>query len=127
MEFKGLELDFDIFDADTADAYEEAVKNAQAAASEKKVGESLGDTIRRQCQAVYDFFDDLFGDGFHKDLFGEKDNLMECIRTFREFNDKVADQKAPLDALMQELTADKQTATLPNRAARRAAARAVPS
>jgi len=127
MEFKGLELDFDIFDADTADAYEAAVKHAQAAASEKQEGESLGDTIRHQCQAVFDFFDDLFGDGFHKALFGERTNLMECIRTFRDFNDKVADQKASIDALMQEMAVDKQTATLPNRAARRAAARAVPS
>lgn len=123
MQFRDMDLDFDIFDADTADAYEEAVKNAQAAASGKKEGESLGDAIRRQCHAVFDFFDDLFGDGFHKELFGEKTNLMECISTFREFVKTVNAQKAELDTLMQEVAAD-NTAAAPNRAARRAAVRA---
>jgi len=119
MLFKDMELDFDIFDAETADAYEAAVKKTKAAAV-KKPGETLGDAIRRQCNAVFNFFDDLFGDGFHKDLFGEKTNLMECIGTFREFVKAVDAQKGALDALMQEVTAD-NTAAAPNRAARRAA------
>lgn len=121
MLFKDIELDFDIFDAETADAYEAAVKKARAAAV-KKPGETLGDAIRRQCNAVFDFFDDLFGDGFHKDLFGEKTNLMECIGTFRDFVKAVDAQKGALDALMQEVAAD-NAAAAPNRAARRAAAR----
>lgn len=123
MIFKDMELDFDIFDAETADAYEVAVKNARAtAAAAKKPGETLGDAIRRQCNAVFNFFDDLFGDGFHKDLFGGKTNLMECISTFQEFIKAVDAQKGALDALMDEVAAD--SAAAPNRAARRAAARA---
>lgn len=121
MLFKDIELDFDIFDAETADAYEEAVKKSRAAAASKP-GESLGNTIRRQCNAVFDFFDDLFGDGFHKELFGDKTNLMECVGTFRDFVQAVNAQKSALDALMQEVAAD-NAAAAPNRAARRAAAR----
>jgi hypothetical protein len=120
MLFKDMELDFDIFDAETADAYEAAVKKAQAAAV-KKQGETLGGAIRRQCKAVFTFFDDLFGADFHKDLFGEKTNLMECISTFRDFTKAVDEQKAALDTLMEEVAADKAA---PNRAARRAAAKA---
>lgn len=122
MIFKDMELDFDIFDAETADAYEAAVKKIRTAAV-KKPGETMGDAIRRQCNATFDFFDDLFGDGFHKDLFGEKTNLMECISTFREFVKAVDAQKGALDALMQEVAADNASAA-PNRAARRAASRA---
>ena len=118
MVFKDMELDFDIFDAETADLYEEAVKTTRDAAV-KKAGETLGDAIRRQCNAVFHFFDILFGDGFHKELFGERTNLMECIETFRDFVKAVDEQKAALDTMMKEVEAD--TATAPNRAARRAA------
>ncbi|MEG0764405.1 MAG: DUF6673 family protein [Pseudoflavonifractor sp.] len=117
MLFKNIELDFDIFDAETADAYEAAVTATRDAAV-KVTGETLGDAIRRQCAAVFCFFDDLFGEGFHKDLFGERTNLMECINTFREFIQAVDAQKAVLETTMQEVTAE---GAAPNRAARRAA------
>lgn len=118
MIFKDMELDFDIFDADTADLYEEAVKATRAEAT-KKAGESLGDAIRRQCNAVFTFFDTLFGEGFYRELFGSRTNLIECIGTFRDFIKAVDDQKAEFDAMMKEVEAD--TAAAPNRAARRAA------
>ena len=124
MIFKDMELDFDIFDAETADAYTEAIERTRAEAV-KEPGESLGDAIRRQCTAVFNFFDDLFGEDFHKELFGDKTNLMECIGTFREFVAAVDAQRAALDALMADVEADKTAkATAPNRAARRAAAKA---
>ena len=123
MQFRNMELDFDIFDAETADAYEAAAKRTKAAAV-KKSEETLGDAIRRQCNAVFDFFDDLFGDGFHRELFGEKTNLIECIEAFREFVKAVNDQKSTLNKMLADVTAENDSAA-PNRAARRAAARVV--
>lgn len=117
MIFKDMELDFDIFDAETADLYEDAVKTARDEAV-KKAGETLGDAIRRQCNAVFNFFDTIFGEGFHKELFGPRTNLMECIGTFRDFIKAVDEQKAALDTMMKEVEAD---TAAPNRAARRAA------
>ena len=119
MLFHDMELDFDIFDADTAEAYEEAVQDAKAAAI-KSEGEALGASIRRQCRAVFTFFDALFGEGFHKELFGERTNLLECVGTFREFIQAVDEQKKGLDTLVAEVEAERGA---PNRAARRAAAR----
>lgn len=124
MVFRDMELDFDIFDADTAEAYEEAVKAVQKTAV-KKPEETLADAIRRQCSGVFQFFDDLFGEGFHKDLFGERTNLMECIGAFREFVKLVDDQKTALTEMMAQVEAERPQAA-PNRAARRAAARATP-
>lgn len=117
MIFKDMELDFDIFDAETADLYVDAVKTARDEAV-KKAGETLGDAIRRQCNAVFNFFDTIFGEGFHKELFGPRTNLMECIGTFRDFIKAVDEQKAALDTMMKEVEAD---TAAPNRAARRAA------
>lgn len=118
MEFRGKELDFDLFDADTAEAYEEAVERVQDANTNPPKGETLSQTIRRQCGIVFDFFDDLFGEGFHKELFGERTNLMECVDAFADFTAAVDAQKAQLAARISK------TAPAPNRATRRAAAAA---
>ena len=112
MLFRDMELDFDIFDADTAELYEEAVK---------KPGETLAECIRRQCGAVFNFFDTLFGEDFHRELFGECTNLVECLEAFREFVGLVNAQRATLDTMIAEAKAE---GAAPNRATRRAAARA---
>lgn len=114
MTFRGMDLDFDIYDADTAERYEAAVE-AVSAASAVVEGETLSTSIRRQCSVVFDFFDGLFGDGFHKELFGARTNLMECLDVFAEF-------MAAVDAQRQALTARVNKYT-PNRAARRANSR----
>lgn len=113
MKFRDRELDFDLFDADTAEAYEEAVERVQEANANAPKGEALSQTIRRQCEIVFDFFDDLFGDGFHRELFGERTNLMECVDALAEFTAAVDAQKAQLNEKISKYT--------PNRAARRAA------
>lgn len=113
MKFRDKELDFDLFDVETAEAYEAAVAAVQEANTNPPKGEPLSQTIRRQCGIVFDFFDDLFGEGFHKELFGERTNLLECLDTFTEFTAAVNAQKAQLDERISKVT--------PNRAARRAA------
>lgn len=115
-----MELDFDVFDADTAEDYEQAVKDVQAAAAVKLENESLANLIRRQCNSVFEFFDTLFGTGFHKEIFGEKTNLIECTQAFAEFNELVKEQKNQLNTLIQQVNPNKETL---NRAARRAAAK----
>lgn len=119
LKFRDMELDFDLFDADTADDYEAAVEQVRETAV-KVEGERLGDAIRRQCNAVFVFFDDLFGEDFHKELFGDKTNLTDCVLAFQDFVKAVDEQKKELDTLV----AGSAPASTPNRAARRAANRA---
>lgn len=124
MVFRNIEVDFDIYDADTAEVYEGAVQTVLESAVSKE-GESLADGIRRQCNTVFAFFDTLFGDGFHKELFGQRTNMMECLQAFKEFLELVSKQREQLTALTAEIQST-QTAA-PNRAARRAAPRRLPS
>lgn len=124
MVFRNIEVDFDIYDADTAEVYEGAVQTVLESAVPKE-GESLADGIRRQCNTVFVFFDTLFGDGFHKELFGQRTNMMECLQAFKEFLELVSKQREQLTALTAEIQSA-QTAA-PNRAARRAAPRRLPS
>lgn len=124
MVFRNIEVDFDIYDADTAEVYEGAVQTVLESAVPKE-GESLADGIRRQCNTVFAFFDTLFGDGFHKELFGQRTNMIECLQAFKEFLELVSKQREQLTALTAEIQST-QTAA-PNRAARRAAPRRLPS
>ena len=95
MVFRNIEVDFDIYDADTAEVYEGAVQTVLESAVPKE-GESLADGIRRQCNTVFTFFDTLFGDGFHKELFGQRTNMMECLQAFKEFLELVSKQREQL-------------------------------
>lgn len=124
MVFRNIEVDFDIYDADTAEVYEGAVQAVLDSAVPKE-GESLADGIRRQCNTVFAFFDTLFGDGFHKELFGQRTNMMECLQAFKEFLELVSKQREQLTALTAEIQSAQMAA--PNRAARRAAPRRLPS
>ena len=124
MGFRKIEVDCDIYDADTAEVYEGAVQTVLESAVPKE-GESLADGIRRQCNTVFAFFDTLFGDGFHKELFGQRTNMMECLQAFKEFLELVSKQREQLTALTAEIQSA-QTAA-PNRAVRRAAPRRLPS
>ena len=99
MKFKGLELDFDIYDADQAEAFETALNRVREECARKPPDETLSGSIRRQCEAVFDFFDDLFGDGFHQEVFGTKTNLIECLSAFGEFTDLVNERKRDLESL----------------------------
>ena len=114
----GVELDFDIFDADSAERFENAVEQVskegqnverQSAEGEIKVSES----IRRQCKAVFGFFNSIFGEGTDKKIFGERVNLMQCISAFEETLAQIDAQKAVLNDKLK-------SATTPNRAQRRA-------
>lgn len=110
MMFREKELIFDIFDADTAERYETATQGVETA-SVKIEGERLSEGIRRQCAAVFAFFDALFGVGFHKNLFGERTNLIECLDAFAEF--------VALASAQQSAVNDRLNKYRPDRAARR--------
>lgn len=124
MRFRNMEVDFDIFDAESAEDYEMAVKQARAE-SVSVPGETLAATIRRQCGAVFTFFDTVLGEGAHKEIFGERTNLIECLEAFREFVKSIDEQKAKLDTMLAEVEAE--TAPAPNRAQRRASRKITPA
>lgn len=99
MKFRALELDFDVYDADNAEAFEAALKVVNEECAKTVQGEGMADGIRRQCKAVFSFFDSLFGEGFHKELFGDRTNLRDCLEAFKEFIDLTVSQKEDLPGL----------------------------
>mgnify|MGYP004506637375 CR=1 FL=1 len=114
IEVMGKELEYDFFDADNIEKYEASNLRVSERIGEKKQyeGKSTADAIRLQCSIIDDFFDELFGEGTSKELFGGKSNIKDHMEAFAT----VADAARSCN---QELTAlgDKYN---PNRAERRA-------
>lgn len=77
-------------DPDVADAaFVEAFENAQEKCVSKmdavaKENIKWSAKIRRQCEAIFDFFEEVFGDGTAKKVFGDSVNLKTCVDAYAE-------------------------------------------
>lgn len=111
MKINGVELqDLDILDLEVAENYEKAIKGIEGIA-EKVQGMTVAESIRTQCNAIFKIFNDLFGEGTDKKVFGNKVNLLTCLKAFDEL---VTQVNAPNEEI--EKIANKYS---PNRAQRR--------
>ena len=82
MVINGIELDFSIFDADTADKYETAIQDTRdrlANLQDVLQAEGIGNMIRSACQAVFECFNDQV-------------NFQICMDAFMELDTKVAQE-----------------------------------
>lgn len=110
LKINGIELEFDLLDADTAEKYDECMKEMQGI-KDKVDGMSVGESIRYQCNAVFDVFNNLFGEGTDKKIFGGKTHLGKCLDAFEALVNE-ANRQA-------EETDKKYSKYSPNRAQRR--------
>ena len=84
MKVNNVELkDIDIYDLEIAEAWEE-IKGKSASLENDVQGLSLAESIRYQCNFVFDAFNRLFGEGTDKKVFGERVNLIICLDAFQE-------------------------------------------
>lgn len=126
MQFRDMELDFDLLDADHAEAYEAALEGLRDVAQKPPAGSTLSVVIRYECSKVFSFFDALFGEGFHTQVFGERTNLKECLDTLEEFIRLASKQREELNDRIAKLQAEAAGSTpkKSGQASRRAAGRA---
>lgn len=114
MKINNIELpDLDIFEADIAEKYEKEIEKVK---EESKNFEGMKDSevIRKSCNLVFDCFNNLFGPGTDKKVFGNKTNLLVCVNAFDELIDNVNEQKKKADAIANRFNQKYQ-----NRAQRR--------
>lgn len=111
MKINGVELeDIDILDLEVAEKYEKAleiIKNIGKAAE----GMSMSESIRTQCNAIFNVFNIMFGEGTDKKVFGDRVNLLICIKAFEEFMTYVNSKNPELERMANKYS--------PNRAQRR--------
>ena len=109
----GEEFNFDFLDADEMERAEAAIKKVQDRNTiEAYSGMSQSQVIRKQCGAVFDFFDEVFGEGTHERIFKGKCNLMQALGAFEAFINAKEESVNEVRALKDKYS--------PNRAQRRA-------
>ena len=100
MKINNVELeDIDLLDADMAERYENAINKLAKKEEEPKEGLSLTQIIRRECNLIFDFFNEAFGDGTDKKVFGDRTNYRECEKAFKEVIEYTVEQKKEIDKM----------------------------
>ncbi|WP_373899279.1 DUF6673 family protein [Haloimpatiens sp. FM7315] len=111
MKINGVELeDLDLLDLEVAERFEKGLKKIEDISS-KVQGMSATESIKTQCNAVFSIFNDLFGEGTDKKVFGNKVNLLTCLKAFAELVDYSKKPNEEIIKLTQKYS--------PNRATRR--------
>ena len=111
MIINGVELeDLDIYDLEVAEKFDKALKDIDIVKEEVK-GMGNVDGIRTLCTAIFEVFNTMFGEGTDKKVFGNRVNLLICLKTLEEFVLKMKEQDKEMDKLMNKYS--------PNRVARR--------
>ena len=80
----GIELELNIFEATQAEAFEEANKKVLSEKTKIDNVSGLTDKIKFFCDIVYDFFDDVFGEGTADKVFEGRMDMLECLEAYTE-------------------------------------------
>lgn len=84
MIINGVELeDLDILDYEVAEKYEKALEEVKGIGDKVK-GFKTSESIKVQCETIFDVFNVLWGEGTDKKVFGSKVNLLICFKAFEE-------------------------------------------
>lgn len=91
MKLKDIEVDFSFTDADCIERLENATKKIKEKAD---IGEkeelSLSESIRRECEILNEFFDEVFGEGTTEKIFKGKKDIKEYMELFMDImNEKI--------------------------------------
>lgn len=84
MLINNVELpDIDVSDALVMENYEAAHDKVAEKMNNLDVnGKRRSELIRIQCEAVFEFFEDIFGEGAAKKVFGDSVNLTICLNAY---------------------------------------------
>lgn len=97
----GVEVDFDIYDAETADYYADIKSNIVAASEEVvQLAETKpGDAMRKMFSVVSEGCDILFGAGMGEKICGSRPNMMIALNVFSKIRDSEDKQIAEMKKL----------------------------
>lgn len=75
--------DIDVADALEMERFEKANDNVSNKMKQLDTnGKRRSELIRAQCSSIFDFFDEVFGNGTAKKVFGDSVNLTTCINAY---------------------------------------------
>lgn len=95
MKLGNIEVDFSFTDADDLERFENGAKKVRDEANKyTKQYCSVAEAIRKECEIIDTFFDEVFGEGTSQKLFNNKKDLKEHMDLFTDIvNAKVEQTK----------------------------------
>ncbi len=104
MLIMGYELpDIDVFDADIMEKTESASRKVIEECKSVRAIKKPSEAIRKQCGAVAEFIDTLFGEGTAVKIFKGKTNLMQSIQAFEEITEAINKSRQEQSEELQRL------------------------
>ena len=91
MKLKNIEVNFSFTDADDLERFEKSAKKVKEESSKyNKQYWNVSEAIKKECEIIDNFFDEVFGEGISEKLFNNKKDLKEHIALFADIvNEKV--------------------------------------
>lgn len=107
MKINGVELEnIDIYDLEVAEKYEKAMARVEKIQEEVKTLDGA-EGIRKICNSIFEVFNTMFGDGVDKKIFGDKVNLLTCLKALEEFLLQVDGQKKEIEKLSTKYSSNR--------------------
>lgn len=96
MKLKDIEVEFSFTDADCIERLEKASKRVKEETEKYKKQEmDLSKAIRKECEIINNFLDEVFGEGIAEKVFKGKNDLQEHMELFTDImNAKIEMTKA---------------------------------
>lgn len=114
MKILNKEYEVDFLDADIMERIETGIEKVEKVVKQNKTQEKQKTSmiIRKVCNTIFNFFDDVLGDGASKNIFGDKTSLTLCIKAYEDFINEKIKQDEAIENISKKYS--------PNRATRRA-------
>lgn len=114
MKILEKEFEMDFYDADTMEKIEIGMENVSKVIKENSVAkiQKTSAAIKKVCNVIFNFFDDVLGEGTAKEIFGNKTSLTLCIKAYEDFINAKKEQDKVFEDISKKYS--------PNRATRRA-------
>ena len=117
MKILDYDIDFDFNDADDMERMENAIEKTQKKLNNIDVKDKKpSEIIRETCQAIFDCYNEIFGENTDKKIFGNKANFNLCVQSFKDLIKNKEEQEISFSESVKEI----EKKYSPNRATRRA-------
>lgn len=118
MKLKNIEVNFSFTDADDLERFEKSAKKVKEESSKyNKQYWNVSEAIKKECEIIDNFFDEVFGEGISEKLFNNKKDLKEHIALFADIVNEKVEQTKSFQDLYNNL--ENKGRYLPNKETRR--------
>ncbi|WP_195430893.1 DUF6673 family protein [Clostridium sp. D46t1_190503_E9] len=107
MIINGVELeDIDVYDLEVAEKYDKSLERIKSLEeNNKNVG--MVEMIKINCNAIFDVFNTMFGEGTDKKVFGSKVNLLVCMKAFEELVLQINEKKDEMEKITNKYSTNR--------------------